>query len=59
MPRYAVDIQDENYYRLSMSPLRRISIEALLGPGRELIIVHNGREYRLRLTRNGKLILTA
>jgi hemin uptake protein HemP len=42
-----------------MIQLRRISIEALLGPARELIIVHNGREYRLRLTRNGKLILTA
>jgi hemin uptake protein HemP len=42
-----------------MTHPRRISIEALLGAGRELIIVHNGREYRLRLTRNGKLILTA
>jgi hemin uptake protein HemP len=38
---------------------RRIPIEALFGTARELIIVHNGREYRLRLTRNGKLILTA
>ena len=25
----------------------------------EVVIVHNGREYRLRLTRLGKLILTA
>jgi hemin uptake protein HemP len=24
-----------------------------------LIIAHNGREYRLRMTQNGKLILTA
>lgn len=31
----------------------------LLGPYGELIIVHDGREYRLRLTQNGKLILTA
>ena len=38
---------------------RRVSIEALLGTGKELLIVHNGREYRLRLTQNGKLILTA
>ena len=37
----------------------RISSEALLGPRKELLIVHNGREYRLRLTQNGKLILTA
>ena len=40
-------------------PLRTVTSEALLGTGRELVIVHNGREYRLRLTQNGKLILTA
>ena len=33
--------------------------EALLGIPRELIIEHDGREYRLRLTQQGKLILTA
>jgi hemin uptake protein HemP len=38
---------------------RRVSIQALLGTARELVILHNGREYRLRLTRSGKLILTA
>lgn len=38
---------------------RRVSSEALLGQNKELVIVHNGREYRLRLTQNGKLILTA
>jgi len=38
---------------------KRISSEALLGAQRELVIVHNGREYKLRLTQNGKLILTA
>ncbi|MCC6211224.1 MAG: hemin uptake protein HemP [Burkholderiales bacterium] len=38
---------------------RRVASEQLLGPGRELVIVHNGREYRLRMTQNGKLILTA
>jgi hemin uptake protein HemP len=43
---------------LSKSP-ERISSEALLGRRRELVIVHNGREYHLRLTQNGKLILTA
>lgn len=37
----------------------RIVSERLLGPNGELLIVHNGREYRLRLTQNGKLILTA
>jgi hemin uptake protein HemP len=38
---------------------RRVTSNELLGPGRELVIVHGGREYRLRLTQNGKLILTA
>ncbi|HLS86843.1 MAG TPA: hemin uptake protein HemP [Burkholderiales bacterium] len=38
---------------------RRIPVESLLGRGREVVIVHAGREYRLRLTQNGKLILTA
>jgi hemin uptake protein HemP len=38
---------------------QRVTSEALLGARRELVIVHNGREYRLRLTQNGKLILTA
>ena len=38
---------------------QRVPSESLLGANRELVIVHNGREYRLRLTQNGKLILTA
>jgi hemin uptake protein HemP len=38
---------------------RRVTSDALLGSRRELLIVHNGREYRLRLTQNEKLILTA
>ena len=40
-------------------PPARVASEALLGPRGELLILHNGREYRLRLTQNGKLILTA
>lgn len=38
---------------------KRISSEALFGAQREVVILHNGREYRLRLTQNDKLILTA
>lgn len=38
---------------------QKIASAALLGSNRELVIVHNGREYRLRLTQNDKLILTA
>jgi hemin uptake protein HemP len=41
------------------SPGRRIPSAELLGERGELIIVHAGREYRLRLTQSGKLILTA
>ena len=37
----------------------KVASAALLGSNRELVIVHNGREYRLRLTQNDKLILTA
>lgn len=43
----------------SSPALKRVSSESLLGQAKELLIVHNGREYRLRLTQNGKLILTA
>jgi hemin uptake protein HemP len=38
---------------------RRVQSEALLGEAKELVIMHNGREYHLRMTQNGKLILTA
>lgn len=37
----------------------RASSRALLGGANELIIEHGGREYRLRVTQSGKLILTA
>lgn len=37
----------------------RVSSQALLGAARQLVILHNGREYVLRLTQAGKLILTA
>jgi hemin uptake protein HemP len=40
-------------------PGGRVLSNRLLGERRELVIEHNGREYRLRLTQNGKLILTA
>ena len=38
---------------------RRVISTELLGERGELIIEHDGREYRLRLTQNRKLILTA
>ncbi len=37
---------------------RRVSSTALLRDEREVIIVHRGQEYRLRVTKAEKLILT-
>jgi len=37
----------------------KVPSQMLLGARRELVITHNGREYRLRVTQSGKLILTA
>ena len=38
--------------------IRRVTSSALLAGARELVIEHAGREYRLRITNKGKLILT-
>ncbi len=46
---------------LPMSPApepKRLISEQLIGPGREVLIRHAGCDYRLRITRQGKLILT-
>jgi len=40
-------------------PSRQISSRDLMGGAKELVIVHEGRRYYLRVTQNGKLILTA
>ncbi|MGR9087205.1 MAG: hemin uptake protein HemP [Gammaproteobacteria bacterium] len=37
---------------------RRLSSRALFGDRNEVVIVHNNEDYRLRITSNGKLILT-
>ena len=39
-------------------PKRVIRSAELFGEAREIVIRHEGEEYRLRITRNGKLILT-
>ena len=39
-------------------PRRTVTSEQLLGGAREIAIRHEGQEYRLQVTRNGKLILT-
>jgi hemin uptake protein HemP len=38
--------------------MRRIELRDLLEGQREAVIVHDGQEYRLRITSNDKLILT-
>jgi hemin uptake protein HemP len=38
--------------------LRRLKVSDLLAGEREAILEHDGQEYRLRITANGKLILT-
>ncbi|WP_312958489.1 hemin uptake protein HemP [Stutzerimonas nitrititolerans] len=40
------------------APRRTVSSEQLLKGARELVILHDGCEYVLRLTRQNKLILT-
>jgi len=38
--------------------LRRVPLSRILGSDREIVIEFNGADYRLRITRNQKLILT-
>ena len=38
--------------------VRRVESATLFERGREVVIVHHGREYRLRITKSDKLILT-
>lgn len=37
---------------------KEIDVASLVGSGREVVLVHRGERYRLRITANGKLILT-
>jgi len=38
--------------------LRRVPLSRILGSDREIVIEFNGADYKLRITRNQKLILT-
>ncbi|MGE0768614.1 MAG: hemin uptake protein HemP [Hyphomicrobiaceae bacterium] len=38
--------------------LARVPLDDILKGAKEIIIVHNGDDYRLRVTQRGKLILT-
>jgi hemin uptake protein HemP len=43
---------------VSGTGLRRLKVSDLLAGQREAILEHGGQDYRLRITANGKLILT-
>jgi len=43
---------------LRLSGLVVMDVESLFAGAREIRLIHDGQEYRLRITRNGKLILT-
>lgn len=51
-----LDVRRQPQAKPSLLP--RIPVPELMGSGREAVLVHEGTEYRLRLTSNGKLILT-
>lgn len=44
--------------RASPGNVRRLKVSELLAGEREIILEHQGQEYHLRITANGKLILT-
>jgi hemin uptake protein HemP len=49
---------DSGGARTHADSLRRVPLSRILGSDREIVIEFNGADYRLRITRNQKLILT-
>jgi len=52
------DIAEEPGFAGKSDTVKQIQVQELMGDDREVIIIHQGDEYRLRLTSNNKLILT-
>ena len=52
--------QEESSPPVDRTPARprRLKLSELLQGEREVILEHDGQDYRLRITANGKLILT-
>jgi hemin uptake protein HemP len=50
--------KDERGVQAQTESLRRVPLSRILGSDREIVIEFNGADYRLRITRNQKLILT-
>ncbi|HEY4647063.1 MAG TPA: hemin uptake protein HemP [Steroidobacteraceae bacterium] len=57
-PRNTLHIQPNAIRARPALPQRRLTSEALMAGAREVILEHRGEQYRLRVTSNGKLILT-
>jgi hemin uptake protein HemP len=57
-PRNAPETLCEDAKKDSLETTRRIDSASLLRGCQELVIRHAGQDYRLRITRQGKLILT-
>jgi hemin uptake protein HemP len=49
---------DGNHTSAPAGRPRRLKVSELLAGEREAILEHDGQDYRLRITANGKLILT-
>lgn len=54
----ALEIDLEKYRSVGMDGGRCIRSDTLFSQGNEIVIQHQGEHYRLRLTRNNKIILT-
>jgi hemin uptake protein HemP len=59
MPHSLPDVPPAQPSRKKSEAPERVTSRDLLGMRREIVIEHQGRDYRLRVTQNGKLILTA
>ena len=60
MPKYHADGEprDTALGRTAAPKHKTVTVRELMGSARELIILHSEDQYRLRITSNGKLILT-
>jgi hemin uptake protein HemP len=59
-PRKPSELDPRAHANATERPVvRRVQSRELFGSASELVIEHSGREYRLRVTQHGKLILTA
>jgi len=53
-----IRLKGQAHSESTCNPLGRVDIRDLIGQRRQITISHGGSDYVLRITRNGKLILT-